>query len=177
MKSAVSQIDLVFLFRVSHFQNQQRQQRRSFEMLATSTHDTKRSEDVRARLCVLSEIPKLWEQKTTQWARQNRSRKTTIDDEQMPDANDEYLIYQTLVGACPLETTGTDWVESFKKRVTEYMLKAARESKSHTSWINQNARLRKCAHFVYRKNSDDPLRPIHSLMISSSFNRLWRIWG
>jgi (1->4)-alpha-D-glucan 1-alpha-D-glucosylmutase len=122
-----------------HHQNQQRQQRRSFEMLATSTHDTKRSEDVRARLCVLSELPKLWEQKATLWARQNKSRKTVIDEEQMPDANDEYLIYQTLVGVCPLETEGTEWIESLKKRVVEYMLKAARESKSHTSWINQNS--------------------------------------
>ncbi|MDR3617347.1 MAG: malto-oligosyltrehalose synthase [Candidatus Obscuribacterales bacterium] len=121
-----------------HHQNQQRQQRRSFEMLATSTHDTKRSEDVRARLCVLSELPLIWEQKTALWARQNKSRKTVIDEEQLPDANDEYLIYQTLVGVCPLETEGTDWVESLKKRVIEYMLKAARESKSHTSWINQN---------------------------------------
>ncbi len=122
-----------------HHQNLQRQQRRSHEMLASSTHDTKRSEDVRARLAVLSEIPKIWEQKTSQWSRINRSRKVTIDEEQMPDANDEYLIYQTLVGACPSAISGTGWVESFKQRVIEYTLKAARESKSHTSWVNKNS--------------------------------------
>jgi (1->4)-alpha-D-glucan 1-alpha-D-glucosylmutase len=122
-----------------HHQNLQRQQRRSHEMLASSTHDTKRSEDVRARLAVLSEIPKIWEQKTSQWSRMNRSRKVTIDDEQMPDANDEYLIYQTLVGACPPAISGTEWVESFKHRVIEYTLKAARESKSHTSWVTKNS--------------------------------------
>lgn len=121
-----------------HHQNQQRQVRRPYEMLASSTHDTKRSEDVRARLAVLSELPKMWEQKTTQWARMNRSRKMIVDEEQFPDANDEYLIYQTLVGACPTGVSGTDWVEPFKQRVTEYILKAARESKSHTSWVNKN---------------------------------------
>lgn len=121
-----------------HHQNMQRQLRRPYEMLASSTHDTKRSEDVRARLAVLSELPKLWEQKTSQWSRMNRSRKTVVDDEQLPDANDEYLIYQTLVGACPAGVTGTDWVQPFKQRVTEYILKAARESKSHTSWVNKN---------------------------------------
>lgn len=121
-----------------HHQNMQRQLRRSHEMLASSTHDTKRSEDVRARLAVISEIPKLWEQKTQQWARMNRSRKVLVDEEQFPDANDEYLIYQTLVGACPITVHGFDWVDDFKKRVTEYALKAARESKLHTSWINKN---------------------------------------
>ncbi len=122
-----------------HHQNFQRQLRRPYEMLTTSTHDTKRSEDVRARLAALSELPKQWEQKTTQWARINRSRKLTIDEEQLPDANDEYLIYQTLVGACPVNISGNSWVDSFKQRVVEYALKAARESKSHTSWVNKNA--------------------------------------
>ncbi|HEY9733551.1 MAG TPA: malto-oligosyltrehalose synthase [Drouetiella sp.] len=121
-----------------HHQNTQRQLRRPYEMLASSTHDTKRSEDVRARLAVLSELPRIWDQKTSQWARINRSRKTVLDEEQMPDANDEYLIYQTLVGACPVGVTGTDWLDDFKARITEYILKAARESKSHTSWVNKN---------------------------------------
>ncbi len=58
--------------------------------------------------------------------------------QQLPDANDEYLIYQTLVGACPTGVSGTDWIELFKQRVIEYILKAARESKSHTSWVNKN---------------------------------------
>jgi len=121
-----------------HYQNQQRQLRRPYELLATSTHDTKRSEDVRARLAVLSELPTVWEQKISHWTRINRARKVTIDEEQAPDANDEYLIYQTLVGACPHAMAGSDWVDNFKGRISEYVLKAARESKSHTSWVNKN---------------------------------------
>ena len=127
-----------------HYQNQQRQMRRPYEMLATSTHDTKRSEDVRARLAVISELPSVWDARLAQWSRINRARKVSIDEEQAPDANDEYLIYQTVVGACPLfgaaenalEISKT--METFKARINEYILKAARESKSHTSWVNKN---------------------------------------
>ena len=85
-----------------HHQNQIRQQKRPYELLSTSTHDTKRSEDVRTRLAVLSEIPQMWQERLTAWTRFNRSRKVQIEDEYAPDANDEYLIYQTIVGAFPL---------------------------------------------------------------------------
>lgn len=114
-------------------------------MLATSTHDTKRSEDVRARLAVLSEIPDIWQQKVFAWSRINRSRKVRINEDYAPDLNDEYLIYQTILGACPLElfAAKTDQeiqpiVNSFKERIEAYILKAAREAKTYTSWINQN---------------------------------------
>ena len=90
-------------------------------MLATSTHDTKRSEDVRARLALLTEIPDRWADAVGRWARMNQSHRS----DQLPDRNMEYLLYQTLVGAWPLET----------ERAVSYMQKAAKEAKEHTSWI------------------------------------------
>jgi len=94
-------------------------------LLATSTHDTKRSEDVRARIHLLSEIPDRWEEVVRRWSRDNEPFRRG----DMPDRNAEYLLYQTLVGAWPIETD----------RVTAYMEKAAREAKQHTSWTEQNA--------------------------------------
>src|SRR4029453_15503973 len=69
----------------------------------TSTHDTKRSEDVRARLHILSELPGAWKQVTSQWARMNRRARTILNDESYPSRNEEYLAYQTLVGTWPLQ--------------------------------------------------------------------------
>src|SRR5690606_12157862 len=72
-------------------------------MNSTSTHDTKRSEDVRTRIDALSEIPEEWEVRVRRWAEMNVDWKEEVDGDPVPDANDEYLIYQTLVGAWPLE--------------------------------------------------------------------------
>lgn len=100
------------------------QDRWPLTMLATSTHDSKRSEDVRARLFPLSEIPDEWAAATRRWSRMNephwRGREA--------DRNAEYLLYQTIVGAWPIETD----------RVVRYMEKAIREAKRHTSWTNPN---------------------------------------
>jgi (1->4)-alpha-D-glucan 1-alpha-D-glucosylmutase len=93
---------------------------RPYSMLSTSTHDTKRSEDVRARLAVLSEIPDRWSQTVKQWSEHNEQYRRN----RMPDRNTEYLYYQNLVGAWPLST----------ERMTQYMEKAVREAKRHTSW-------------------------------------------
>lgn len=68
-------------------------------LLATSTHDTKRSEDARARINVLSEIPEKWSAALTRWSELNASKKTVVEGEQAPDRNDEYLLYQALLGA------------------------------------------------------------------------------
>ena len=92
-------------------------------MLATSTHDTKRSEDVRARLHLLSEIPGPWSAAVRRWTAMNDRFRHGPD---RPDANAEYLLYQTLVGAWPLSP----------ERATAYMEKAAKEAKAHTSWID-----------------------------------------
>ena len=105
-------------------------------MLATSTHDTKRSEDVRSRINVLSEIPLLWRRKVRRWRDMNAARKRSINGMEAPSRNDEYLLYQTLVGAWPLETDLP--CEHFCRRIQDYMLKAAREAKEKTSWANQN---------------------------------------
>src|SRR3712207_2243378 len=85
-----------------HRHNQERVRRWPHAMLASSTHDTKRSEDVRARINVLSEIPREWRTHLTRWSRLNRRKKQVVDGQPAPDRNEEYLLYQTLVGTWPL---------------------------------------------------------------------------
>lgn len=93
-------------------------------MLGSSTHDTKRSEDVRARLLLLSEIPEKWIETVQRWSKMNEK----YHYKELPDRNAEYLYYQTLVGAWPI---------SFE-RLYNYMDKAVCESKQYTSWANRN---------------------------------------
>jgi (1->4)-alpha-D-glucan 1-alpha-D-glucosylmutase len=102
----------------------------------TSTHDTKRSEDVRARLNVLSEIPGAWKQATARWARANRRGRTIIDGESYPSRNEEYLLYQTLVGSWPLEPMDDGQEGEYRARIVSYVHKAMREAKVFTSWLN-----------------------------------------
>jgi len=122
-----------------HLANQDRQRDWPNTMLATSTHDSKRSEDVRARINVLSEMPGLWRLRLRDWKRFNRRHKRPVNDTLAPSLNDEYLLYQTLVGAWPLEplTDANAW-RIFSERIEAYMLKAIREAKENTSWINRN---------------------------------------
>ena len=115
-----------------HKFNEQQQAQWPHAMNATSTHDTKRSEDVRARLNVLSEIPQEWETKVQTWRSLNVSHKRVVNDQVVPDANDEYFLYQTLVGATPFNM---DNLEEFTERVTQYVVKAVREAKVHTAWL------------------------------------------
>jgi (1->4)-alpha-D-glucan 1-alpha-D-glucosylmutase len=120
-------------------------------MLATSTHDSKRSEDVRARINALSEIPGEWLQALNRWHQLNRSHRTEVMGQPAPAENDEYLLYQTLLGAwpagCPDETARSHFLE----RIREYMRKAVREAKIHTSWVSPNAVYEEgVAHFVDR---------------------------
>jgi (1->4)-alpha-D-glucan 1-alpha-D-glucosylmutase len=114
----------------------ERQARWPHALSASSTHDTKRSEDARARINVLSELPQEWKLKVSRWSRMNRQHFKESEGERMPDRNDEYLFYQTLVGAWPLEAMGDDAYKEFCERVQRYMQKAVREAKAHTSWIN-----------------------------------------
>jgi (1->4)-alpha-D-glucan 1-alpha-D-glucosylmutase len=107
------------------------------EMLSTSTHDTKRSEDVRARINVLSEMVNDWREALERWSRINRSRKREVDDTPAPSANDEYLLYQTLLGTLPLEDSPDEWA-TYIERIEAYMIKAVREAKQHSSWSNVN---------------------------------------
>jgi (1->4)-alpha-D-glucan 1-alpha-D-glucosylmutase len=103
---------------------------------ATSTHDTKRSEDVRARINVLSELPGAWKVALAAWARANRKWRPLVEGQPAPDRNEEYLLYQTLVGAWPCEALETPPDGGFVDRVCAYMVKALREAKRHTSWLN-----------------------------------------
>jgi (1->4)-alpha-D-glucan 1-alpha-D-glucosylmutase len=109
-------------------------------MLSTSTHDTKRSEDVRARLNVLSEMPRQWSAEVMRFRRVNRGKKVQLKDGRMPpDPNEEYLLYQSLLGAWPLEGLETDAQrKEFIQRVQGYMTKAIHEAKINLSWVNQN---------------------------------------
>jgi (1->4)-alpha-D-glucan 1-alpha-D-glucosylmutase len=119
-----------------HRQNVARRRRWPHAMLNSSTHDTKRSEDVRARIDVLSEVPREWRAALNRWARLNRRKKTRLEDGLAPDRNDEYHLYQTLLGAWPFgaETPDAGLVD----RIDAYMLKAAREAQVHTAWVNPN---------------------------------------
>jgi (1->4)-alpha-D-glucan 1-alpha-D-glucosylmutase len=104
-------------------------------MLTTSTHDTKRSEDVRARLAVLSELPDEWLEHLDRWMGLNEAARTEVDGRTAPDANEEQFIYQTLLGAWPLDDAE---MPAFRERVKEYLTKAMREAKAHSSWIDVN---------------------------------------
>jgi (1->4)-alpha-D-glucan 1-alpha-D-glucosylmutase len=105
---------------------------------ATSTHDTKRSEDVRARIHVLAEIPRAWREAVSRWRRWNRRHLSEVEGRPAPDRSEEYLLYQTLVGAWPLLPARPDESVAFASRIQQYMLKAAKEAKLHTSWVNPN---------------------------------------
>ncbi len=121
-----------------HGQNRERCKNRRHAMLATSTHDTKRSEDVRARIDVLSEIPEQWRKALSRWNRRNLSHAIMIDNKAAPDRNEEYLLYQTLVGTWPYCSPDSDEFTTFRTRIVAYMVKALREAKVHTSWISPN---------------------------------------
>jgi len=120
-----------------HRQTQQRMAHWPHSMLATSTHDSKRSEDVRARINVLSEIPALWRKRVRSWREINRGKKAQLNNTEAPTRNDEYLLYQTLVGVWPFSDVDRA-SDQLRDRVRDYMLKAVRESKALTSWANQN---------------------------------------
>ena len=106
-------------------------------MLATSTHDSKLSEDVRARINVLSEIPARWRLKARQWRLLNQNKKKMIDGAETPSRNDEYLFYQAMLGVWPAAQEFP--ADELRERLKQYMLKAAREAKQRTSWANQNS--------------------------------------
>ena len=108
-------------------------------MLATSTHDNKRAEDVRARIDVLSEMPGAWRLALRRWRQLNRRLRHAKDPVQAPSRNDEYLLYQTLLGTWPLDPMDAGALARYRDRIKHYMQKAAREAKAHTSWINPNA--------------------------------------
>jgi (1->4)-alpha-D-glucan 1-alpha-D-glucosylmutase len=127
-----------------HAANAERSATRPHTMLATSTHDHKRGEDVRTRIDALTEIPGGWSRALRRWSRINRSKRETVRSYLVPDPNDEYFLYQTLIGTWP-----ADWIEpaqiadvdygAYVERIVAYLLKAQREAKTRTSWSNPDA--------------------------------------
>lgn len=121
---------------VFHNFNQRWQARWPHSMNATSTHDTKRSEDVRSRINVLSEIPEEWENQVKIWNDLNRSNKIQQNKRTVPDANDEYFLYQNLVGAFPFSEED---YSPFIDRIKDFAIKAVREAKVHTAWLRPDS--------------------------------------
>ena len=132
-----------FGFSVDEFHrcNLERQRDWPATLLATSTHDTKRSEDVRARMVAISELPQLWRSTLQRWRVINRRWKRVLNDAVAPDANEEYLFYQTLLGTWPIAAAGEPEKTvspEYIGRIQAYMAKALKEAKMNTSWIQPN---------------------------------------
>jgi (1->4)-alpha-D-glucan 1-alpha-D-glucosylmutase len=113
----------------------ERQRRWRYSLNCTSTHDTKRGEDVRARINILSEIPNEWKNHLNKWSRWNKKRKRRIQSQEAPDRNEENFLYQTLIGAWPFERED---IPRFRERLVGYMIKAIREAMVHTRWTRPN---------------------------------------
>jgi len=122
-----------------HRMNQERAGHWPHCMLATSTHDTKRSEDARMRLVALSEIPEDWNAAIRAWSKMNRRHRTKIDDAIAPSPNEEYLLYQALAGIWPVGGLDDTSRETVASRLQEYMMKALKEAKVNSSWTEPNA--------------------------------------
>jgi (1->4)-alpha-D-glucan 1-alpha-D-glucosylmutase len=121
-----------------HARNLERLRSWPHAMLATSTHDSKRSEDVRARINVLSEIPGEWDRAIRSWRALNLAKKTEAGGTEIPSPAEEYHFYQTLAGVWPLKDPDPEELEALTVRLQAYMRKALREAKIHSSWINPN---------------------------------------
>jgi (1->4)-alpha-D-glucan 1-alpha-D-glucosylmutase len=129
-----------------HSFNQKHQTTWPHTMNATATHDTKRGEDVRTRLNVLSELPEEWEEQVNIWSHYNQGHRSVRNGFAMPDRNDEYFLYQTLVGAFPFAEHEH---ASFVERVKDYMIKSIREAKVHTAWLRPDSEYEEaCTSFV-----------------------------
>jgi len=130
-----------------HASNEERLLNSPDAMLATSTHDTKRSEDVRNRLNVLSELDGLWPNLVRRWYRMNAKLRTTLEDGRVaPDANEEYLIYQTIIGAWPWVMESAEDRRKFLTRLQAYMSKALSEAKVNLSWVSPNEQYTAAVH-------------------------------
>ena len=121
-----------------HSKNLDRQSLWCNSVLTTSTHDHKRSEDVRARINALSEIPTEWYRAIRSWQQLNADKKLSVAGETVPSANEEYFLYQTLVGAWPMTPMNEQEHGEFVRRIHVHMEKALREAKIHTSWVSPN---------------------------------------
>jgi len=136
-----------------HRESLQRLQHFPDTLLATATHDHKRGEDVRARLAVLSELPQRWEDAVGDWLTRNANLRAQVGGVAAPGAADEYMLYQMLFGAWPLALRPDHraGLEAFRERVAQWQVKALREAKLRTSWVEPNAAYEEaCASFLRR---------------------------
>ncbi len=138
-----------------HRWNQRRQKHWPHTLSATATHDTKRGEDTRARLNVLSEIPQEWETHLYRWQEHNRAKKKRVEEVHVPEPNMEIFLYQTLLGAWPLFE---EEIPTFRERLRTYLIKAAREAKTFTSWLEPNQPYEKALLHFTREILDDTPR-------------------
>lgn len=130
---------------------QERQAHWPWAFSATATHDTKRGEDARARLNVLSELPQEWHAALVRWSEFNRELRVPVEDGSAPDANEEWFLYQALLGAWPLTPGDAGEYSQFVQRFQAYVQKALHEAKVHSSWINPDSAYDKAMHeFVGR---------------------------
>lgn len=129
-------------------------------MNATSTHDTKWSEDVRARINVLSEIPHEWAKHLRRWSRMNRSKKTLVGGQLVPTLNEEVIFYQAMLGIWPVQPFKEVDRGALQARLEEFSVKAAREAKTETSWLSPNeaheSALRDFVSSILAPSSTDP---------------------
>ena len=125
-----------------HKANGQRCDRWPHAMLATSTHDTKRGEDTRARLAVLSELPQDWAKHVEIWSRILRAGRGDVEGTAPPDPNDEYMFYQMLIGSWPVELLGAspdaEGLAAYAERIKVALTKSLREAKAHSTWAAPN---------------------------------------
>ena len=122
-----------------HRRSAERAKQWPYDMSATATHDTKRGEDTRARINALSEIPAEWREAVDRWHEATAAARGEMEGEPIPDRNEEYLFYQTLVGTWRFEPRDGDAWQGYVDRIAQYMEKALREAKVHTSWISPNS--------------------------------------
>jgi len=138
-----------------HAANTRRLAEYPLELKATATHDTKRGEDARLRICAISEVPDDWRRAVSAWMRINGRNRTKLQAGWAPDRNDEYFFYQALLGAWPCESASDPLASTapaeLVERLDRYMSKAVREAKVHTSWIYEVPDYgRAVSHFVSR---------------------------
>lgn len=156
-----------------HEVNAERAKRWPHALTATMTHDTKRSEDARARIDALSEIPDAWTRAVQEWRERNRPHRGRVGRRDAPDGNEEYLMYQTMVA---IWGTGTDPAG----RVKQYLIKALREAKLHTSWIRPDEAYERAVTSFLEKALADPgfvssfeafLRPVAQAGLRTSLSQ------
>ncbi len=146
-----------FSLKAFHAASEDRAKNWPHTMIGTSTHDTKRSEDVRARLGVLSELASGWRLTLRRWSVLNRSHRSEVDGAPAPSPSDEYLYYQALLGIWPHAAPSHSELKTLGDRLQAYMLKAVREAKERTTWINPDAEYESALDRFIVQSLDNPL--------------------